>query len=130
MATTTHKLTLEQQRAQNAWACAQQSGVGDEYKNLAKSLPALIMNSGLLQVMAFLHEKGSKPKQVHCKLMGEHLRAWLNQRYGDQVPKDFGRCMAALMAAKPAHFQAVTQEAFDWLRWLRQVVPAVVDGGV
>ena len=128
MATTTHKLTLEQQRAQNAWACAQQTGVGDEYKNLAKSLPALIMNSGLLQVMAFLHEKGNKSK-AH-QLVGENLRAWLHQRYGDSAPKDFGRCMAALMAAKPAHFQAVTQEAFDWLRWLRQVVPAVVDGGV
>ena len=52
----TGKLTLEQQRAQDAWKKADE-GIGrhgKDYVNDAKGLPALIMNSGLMQVMAFL----------------------------------------------------------------------------
>lgn len=37
-------LTLDQRRAADAWRCAQ--GKGKDYANLAKGLPALIMNSG------------------------------------------------------------------------------------
>ena len=52
--------TLDQQRARDAW---EKSGAGvgkfgKEYVNLSKSLPALVMNTGLMQVMAFLHQKG------------------------------------------------------------------------
>ena len=57
----TQPLTLEQRRAQDAWNCAGQ--YGEDHVNLAKGLPALIMSSGLMQVLAFLHEKGQK--QAH-----------------------------------------------------------------
>jgi CRISPR/Cas system CMR-associated protein Cmr5 small subunit len=42
-----------------------------------KWLPALIMNNGLMQGMAFLHEKGQKVSQKHCAFLGQQLRAWL-----------------------------------------------------
>ena len=60
------KQTLEQQRAQDAWqVCAHYS---KEHVNAAKALPALIMNSGLMQVLAFCHEKGKVQADV-----AEHL---------------------------------------------------------
>jgi CRISPR-associated protein Cmr5 len=121
-ATTAIRLTLEQQRAADAWNCAQ--GRNKEYVNLAKGLPALIMNSGLLQVMAFLNEKGSKDSQVHCRLLAEQLRAWVSNRFSD-VPAEFAGFMKALMSADSRKFQAVTVESLAWLRWLRQVAPAV-----
>ena len=60
-------VSLEQQRAADAWK--QSKHKGKDYVNLAKGLSALIMNSGLMQVLAFLHEKGGK--QTHCKILDE-----------------------------------------------------------
>lgn len=116
--------TLEQKRAAHAWECAQ--GCGDDYQNLAKGLPALMMNSGLMQVLAFLHEKGSKPAQRHCEVLGGQLRRWLCLRFPAELPKaDFGPFMQALMKMEPRTYQAITVEAFAWLRWVRQMAPAV-----
>jgi CRISPR-associated protein Cmr5 len=115
--------TLEQQRAADAWNRAQ--GCSDEYQKLAKGLPALIMNSGLMQVMAFLEEKGSKDKQRHCRELGQHLRLWLVKRFPSQCKSaEFRPFMEALMQAKPQVFQDITTEAFAWLRWSRQMAAA------
>lgn len=120
--------TLEQQRASHAWEKCQ--GCDDEYAKLAKGLPALIMNSGLMQVMAFLHEKGSKSSQEHCRIMGTHLREWLRQRYPDKIEgDDFSQFMQSMLKSSPTDFREITTEAFAWLRWMRQMAPAVNKGG-
>ena len=126
--------TQEQQRAQDAWNCADKAKqqLGDAYEkyvNLAKSVPALIMNSGLMQVLAFLHEKSldnkagkPKPNDPHT-LIGLHLRTALHQRFAD-LPTEFAGAMEKLMAADSSRYQAITAEAFAWLRWLRQMAAA------
>ncbi len=111
------KFTLEQQRAQDAWDCA--AGQDKDYINVAKSLPALIMNSGLLQTLAFCQQKGKHHEQV-----AKHLRTWLARRRGLAADPGFDAFMELLMKAPPAEFQAHTTEAFAWLRWLRQMAPA------
>ncbi|QKK01681.1 MAG: type III-B CRISPR module-associated protein Cmr5 [Pseudomonadota bacterium] len=117
----TSRLTLEQQRAAHAWSKASE-GVArhpKDYVNDAKGLPALIMNSGLMQVMAFLHGKGGR----HVTL-ANHLLEWLHQRM--DTPKDFSAFMTHLAAMEDARqFQAITTEALAWLKWLRQLAPAV-----
>lgn len=116
--------TLEQLRAQDAWnVCV---AYEKDHVNAAKGLPALIMNSGLMQVLAFCHEKGKAQAQV-----ADHLRAWLASRFetfktqrkpgGDA---DFSSFMQALMKAEPATYQAINAEAFAWLKWLRQMAAA------
>lgn len=121
--TTKVPLTLDQQRAADAWRCAQKNQAED-YANLAKWLPALIMNSGLLQVMAFLKEKGSGGvSQRHCAVLGDDLRAWLQGRF--QVPAQFEGFMEALMKANSRKYQAITAESLAWLRWLRQLAAAL-----
>lgn len=112
-------VTLEQQRAQDAWEKARQ-GIdrhGKDYVNDAKGLPALIMNSGLMQVMAFLQQKDERHKTL-----AQHLRSWLNIRLG--TPADFENFMQAMMQAESQKYQLVTREAFAWLRWLRQMAAA------
>ena len=116
---TAPRQTLEQQRAQNAWdACASYS---KEHVNAAKALPALIMNSGLMQVLAFCHEKGKAQA-----LVAEHLRAWLAGQFPKTFAKgsDFAPFMEALMRASPSDYQAINAEAFAWLKWLRQMAAA------
>jgi CRISPR-associated protein Cmr5 len=112
------RLTLEQQRAQDAWN--KSAGCSKEYVNVAKGLPALIMNSGLMQMLAFCHVKGGAQEVV-----AQHLRTWLSRRFNG-VDRDpgFEVLMQALMQAKPSDYQAITAEAFAWLKWLRQMAAA------
>ena len=124
--------TTEQRRAAHAWNCAiaakQRLERGDskdrfkDYVNAAKGMPALIMNAGLMQVMAYNHGK----KEERYGLLGGHLRDWLHQALG--IPADFEPFMQHLLKADPARFQAITAEAFAWLRWLRQMAPAIEKG--
>jgi CRISPR-associated protein Cmr5 len=118
--------TMEQQRAADAWSRSE--GCTDEYMKLAKGLPALIMNSGLMQTMAFLHEKGDKASQRHCRDLATHLRDWLHRRF-PAVRGDFGGFMEDLMKTDPRTYQAITTESFAWLRWLRQMSAARQAGG-
>ena len=108
--------TLEQKRARDAWE--RSDGYTKDHVNLAKALPALIMNSGLMQVMAFLHEKGDEHEKV-----GADLREWLKERF-DFLRSDFSGFMEGLLKAPPREYQAVTTEAFAWLKWLRQMAAA------
>lgn len=121
--------TLEQQRAAHAWAVcmARSRATGtsetdqasfDAYGKAAKGLPALIINSGLMQVLAFLEDK--KGDQA-C--LGADLRDWLKTSTG--LPADFIDCMDALHGADPATFRRVHEEALAWLRWVRQFAPAL-----
>ena len=117
--------TAEQKRATHAWEKAKQ-GVeqhGKDYVNDAKGLPALIMNSGLMQVMAYMEGKNDRRYQT----LAGHLRDWLHQSL--KTPKDFEPFMQHLLNAGPREFQAITAEAHAWLRWLRQMAPAVEPGG-
>lgn len=115
-----YRQTLEQQRAQDAWTkCATYT---KEHVNVAKGLPALIMNSGLMQVLAFCHEKDGANETV-----ASHLRTWLNKRFnGVDLDPGFEPLMQVLMTAKPGDYQAITAEAFAWLRWMRQMAAARV----
>lgn len=122
--TQTQRLTLEQKRAQHAWDKAGEgiSRYKKEYVNDAKGLPALIMNSGLMQIMAHLQDKGERQQ-----LMGTHVRDWLALQCG--TPRDFNAFMQHLFTLEdPRRFQAITAETFAWLRWLRQMAAARAGG--
>jgi CRISPR-associated protein Cmr5 len=140
------KQTLEQERAQDAWNCAESAKrelaqkYGD-YVNVARGLPALIMNSGLMQVLAFTHEKSKKAREkleqgkrndiqkndgLQYALLEKHLLAWLQQRKHSELD-DFASFMQTLMKKEARQFQAVTTEALAWLKWLRQIAPALQD---
>lgn len=116
----TLKPTLEQQRARHAWERSKSKGCSKEYVNLAKGLPALIMNSGLMQVMAFLEQKG----HYHA-LLAKDLRCWLIQcKKLSKECSEFTPFMNELLKAEPRQFQEITTEAMAWLRWMRQMAAA------
>ncbi len=122
--TKTPSLTLEQRRAQDAWdQCATYK---ERHVKFAKGLPALIMNSGLMQVLAFCHEKGKKDPVEPYEQVATHLRTWLNHRFHLAPGNNFEAFMQALFNATPAEYQAITTEAHAWLRWMRQMASARV----
>ncbi len=114
--------TIDQKRARNAWDAA--NGYTDAHVKAAKALPALISNSGLMQVLAFCHDKGRESEDV-----ARQLRRWLDGRFDWIESAHFEPFMESLLAATPAQFRDVNREAFAWLKWLRQVAPAREKGG-
>lgn len=119
--------TLEQRRAQNAWNVCDPKRYRKEHVNFAKSLPALIMNSGLMQVLAFCHEKGKKASGKEYEAVAADLRAWLaSQKIGSVTKAEFEPFMQALMQSSPHDYQRINTEAFAWLKWLRQMAAARV----
>lgn len=119
-------MTLEQQRSQAAWSMAQEGvalAAGD-YVNLAKAAPALIMNNGLMQTLAFYEDKG-KGKPQH-KALAAHLRRWVfRRRSGKDQDPGFQPMMQALLQADSAHYRQATEEALLLLRWIRQFAAAL-----
>ena len=120
-----NRLNLEQQRAQDAWKCVEEAQKEpkisyDKYVNSAKGMPVLIMNSGLMQMLAFAEDK-----QKEQGLIAKQLRKWLKSRFPKIVSEDFGKFMEYLMKdSEPQEYQAITAEAFAWLRWIRQLAAA------
>jgi len=114
--------SLDQERAAFAWKCAL-DGKSDKYVNLAKSAPALIMQNGLMQTLAFLEGKG---KDEH-KAIVRHIVEWLRDRQiVDRA--DFGAAMAQLHGGESDRYMRATDEALEILRWIRQFAPAICDG--
>lgn len=122
------KMTLEQQRSQAAWDMAQEgiAVAGGEYTNLAKAAPALIMNNGLMQTLAFFNEKGGKEPRNRYHMLAGQLRRWIVRRDSgvDQDP-GFQTMMDALLKADSARYRQATEEALLLLRWLRQFAAAL-----
>jgi len=104
------QLSLDQQRAQCAWRAAG-AGVAEDkdYAKLTKSVPTLIMGSGLLQTMAYLRIK------KHDVLFGQLAR---ELKLGDDPIKK-------LVEMDPATYRAKTEAALALLRWLRHFAAVI-----
>ena len=112
---------LDQQRAAYAWEKVQ--GCNSDYTNLAKAAPALIMNNGLMQALAFYQGKN---KEHHLALNG-HLCEWLRRR-GIAQQADFASVMTVLHGADATTFRHATEETLALLKWIRQFAAAVAPG--
>ncbi|MDG4554100.1 MAG: type III-B CRISPR module-associated protein Cmr5 [Candidatus Competibacter sp.] len=122
--------SLDQQRAAYAWKCVQ--NVPKDYDKLAKAAPALIMNNGLMQALAFYQDKGKTKEGVMDRYhaLNAHLMRWLGQQFGgNSFPSaqnaSFDTVMPALYDARPELFRRATEETLALLRWIRQFAAAV-----
>ncbi len=120
--------TLEQERAEFAWKKVQglPGDYRNDYRNLVKSLPAMIMTNGLMQTLAFLEGKG---KDHHAALV-KHLIEWLIRRGMVEKRSGFKDVMEKLYGSSSQKYQQATEEALAILRWLRQFADAVIKEGV
>lgn len=124
----------EAERARYAWERTGEArntlgkAFGD-YANLTKSAPALIMNSGLMQTIAFYQAKGYQAKggEHHKRLVGD-ICPWLEQRFRETSPSpsngSFEAVMNWLSGLDTATHRLATREAMSLLRWLKQFAAA------
>lgn len=111
--------TLDQQRSAFAWTRAQTNAhLGSDYKNLCKGAPALIMGNGLMPALAFWNSRDKD----HADALVADLLGWFHQRWG--MPNNFAQIMTGLQAAPSATYMQATDEALEFLKWLRQFADA------
>lgn len=130
-------MTLDQKRAQRAWdnvTVAAEHRVTGDYTNLAKAVPSLIMNSGLMQTLAFLQAKVDRKQPEYEILLGQ-LCKWLgntlgeipitaNDRFPPEKAANFPIVMAALYNSPSSLYMRATNETMALLRWIRQFADA------
>lgn len=121
--------TLDQQRAAFAWRAVTDAKRMlpdfNDFKNLAKGAPALIMGNGLMPALAFYESRGKAPATT----LNSAINAWLVQRYASEaslkpLPKRYAELMDRLLVAPSLFYMAATDETLSMLRWLRQFADA------
>ena len=98
------------------------AAAGDEYRNLAKAAPALIMNNGLMQTLVFsrTRARASQGTPHGSCAAGVGKRAG-----GNGQDPGFQNMMEALLRATPAEYRRATDESLLILRWIRQFAAAL-----
>ena len=116
MVTNTPKSSLDQQRAAYAWQKVQ--GQNSDYTKLAKGAPALIMNNGLMQTLAYYADKNKS----HHRSLNQHLIDWLAIYLTGQenAPVPFSLMMEQLQKTNSQKYRKATEETLALLRWIRQ----------
>ena len=112
-------MTLEQKRAQYAWTKANDNN-NDKFKKLAKNAPVLIMSNGLMPSLAFWWCKNENKPIVNVIL------GWL---YQQRIVKheDFYHAMEDLQSMDSVTFRNATEEALEFLKWLRNFASAIIN---
>ena len=113
--------TPDQRRAKYAWEkvkthCESRNDF-DQYANLAKGAPALIMSNGLMQALAYIYSR----KEAEKKALAEDLCEWLSKAMKVKSEK-FPDIMTALQTMPVSDYMRATDETLQVLRWLRQFV--------
>lgn len=94
-----------------------ESGKFKDYRNMAKSAPALIMQSGLIPTLAYIMSRKSNPGKV---ALGEDLLAWLRET-SYIISSDIQKAFGELFELNSDRYIDATQETFELLTWLRQL---------
>ena len=100
--------------------------VPNDYDKLAKAAPALIMNNGLMQALAYYQDKGKD----HHLALSKHVREWLKSRFSNRfTSSDYRDIMQGLFTTPDASFyRQATEETLALLRWIRQFAAARASG--
>ena len=124
--------SLDQKRAAFAWMCVKGQSKSKEYKNLAKSLPALVMSNGLMQTLAFLK---TKETQEHHLVLGAHVCSWAikGDREAPSIDANefkhrFDSIMNNLYKMETDKYRRTTEETLEILKWIRQMADAAIKG--
>lgn len=118
--------TLQQKRAASAWAQitvveAENDKFKKEYGSLIRGLPAMILNDGLAQSLAFLLAKGKDDRTKPHTAAYKHLSIWVCQQL--KVEQDLDLLQWVLQKSS-ADYRRAASESLAYLHWLKRFVEA------
>jgi CRISPR-associated protein Cmr5 len=129
--------TMEQRRAQFAWSKVSgiDSSLREEYKDVVRKFPSMVIANGLGQALAFLMAKGSKQEGGAARpdeksehgLLYLHLEEWICEstnliRCSEKGPF---RLMRALTEQDSDRYRLVTMESLAIASWLKRFAEAL-----
>ena len=125
--------SLEQECARYAWEQVRSLDTQTlgAYKNVAKSMPALVMTNGLMQTLAFLKGKNEKKRPEYGALL-QHIVGWLRNTGVVPVQQaEFASMMEWWSSDRctTQHYQQATEQALAVLTWIRYFSDARDNGG-
>lgn len=115
--------TLEQQRAVYALTIIKRQN-SEEYGRHVKKLPAMILNNGLGQALAFLlaDDEGNHNKASY-RLYSD-LNAWLCKKEHPRCIYENGILIDSLMNGDRSQYMQAQEEALKLLVWLKKFADA------
>lgn len=98
-------------------AATKENSKFSDYRNMSKSAPSLIMQSGLLPTLTYIMSRDKFESKLQ---VGRDLLKWLKEtKYiMSDSPKD---AFAEIMAMSAERYMDATQETLELLTWLRQL---------
>jgi len=121
--------TLEQERAQQAWACVQKvtnkpQEFKKKYGSLARKVPMLVLTNGLGQTLAFLKAKGKNDPADEHTVLFRHLSSWVLSQVASSTPASNGDLLQWVLQNDSAAYRRATTEALAFLAWLKRFAEA------
>lgn len=89
----------------------------DDYRSKAKAAPAVVMENGLLQTLAFYQEKGGRDKPEG--ILATHIGEWLVQ--GKFIRDPGAGMVEELMKLPTNHYRQATAETLSLLSWIKRL---------
>lgn len=107
-------INQDQKRAAFAWKKVT-SDLTKDYTVLANSAPALILNNGLMQTLAYYETKSDSARQLQ-----QHICKWLQEKKLVNQ-SNFISVMDKLHSTEDSRqYRQATDESLKLLRWIRQ----------
>jgi CRISPR-associated protein Cmr5 len=115
--------TLAQERSLFALEELKKIGKVEKFDKLASSLPAMILQNGFGQALAFLLAKGSTEKNVHHRQAFEIVALWLKKR-GIITKAERDEVMQDISRLPQGDYLRAQEETLAVLEWLKRYANA------
>ena len=127
--------SLDQERMKKAYEFVQDvkqnhSGIASEYSSLAKKLPAMIVNNGLITTIVFLRSKTKKKKEeekttANEKLLEQLLSYIVNGNQDtDKKYEIFRKCVEDMDIEE---YLFLTQDVLAFATWLKRIAEGEIE---
>ena len=121
--------TLEQERAQQAWACVQEvtnkpQEFKKKYGSLARKVPMLVLTNGLGQTLAFLKAKGKNDPADEHTVLFRHLSSWVLSQVTSSTTASNGDLLQWVLQNDSTAYRRATIESLAFLTWLKRFAEA------
>ncbi len=129
--------SLDQERMRKAYEFVQDvkqnhSGIANEYSSLAKKLPAMIVNNGLITTMVFLRSKAKKKKEeegekttANEKLLEQLLSYIISENQDTDSKYEIFRKRVENMDIEEYLF--LTQDVLAFATWLKRIAEGEIE---
>jgi CRISPR-associated protein Cmr5 len=115
--------TLAQERSLFALEELKKIGKVEKFDKLASSLPAMILQNGFGQALAFLLAKGSTGKNPHHGLAFDIVALWLKKR-GIITKAAMNEVMQEISSLPQGDYLRAQEETLAILEWLKRYANA------